>query len=185
MPATPNLRTRAARLVAGLRERHRWLDVALRGHARYQRTEGPVAAVHVAYSAFFSIFPLLFAAVGIFGLVLRNNPELRARILEEAAANLPGALNGLVEQSIRSAQTSARTALGAGLLLLLYSGTGMVVALERGLSGRSGWSGPAASSSNAPERSAGCSASGCCSGCRWRPPPSSPGPAARSWRPPG
>jgi hypothetical protein len=96
MPATPNLRTRAARLVAGLRGRHRWLDVALRGYARYQRTEGPVAAVHVAYSAFFSIFPLLFAAVGIF-----------------------------------------------------------------------------------------CSASGCCSGCRWRPPPSSAGPAARSWRPPG
>ena len=134
MPATPNLRTRAARLVTGLRERHRWLDVALRGYARYQRTEGSVAAVHVAYSAFFSIFPLMFAAVGVFGLVLRNNPELRARILEEAAASLPGALNGLVEQSIRSAQTSARTALGVGLLLLLYSGTGMVVALERGLS---------------------------------------------------
>lgn len=133
MPATPNLRTRAARMVAGLRERHRWLEVALRGYARCQRTEGPVAAVHVAYSAFFSVFPLLFAAVGIFGLVLRNNPELRARILEEAAANLPGALNGLVEQSIRSAHTSARTALGAGLLLL-YSDTGMVVALERGLS---------------------------------------------------
>jgi uncharacterized BrkB/YihY/UPF0761 family membrane protein len=91
MPASPNLRTRATRLVAGLRERHRWLEVALRGYARYQRTEGSVAAVHVAYSAFFSLFPLMFAAVGIFGLVLRNNPELRDRILEEAAASTSAA----------------------------------------------------------------------------------------------
>jgi membrane protein len=134
MAATSGLRARAARLVAGWRERYRWLDVALRGCARYQRTEGSVSAVHVAYSAFFSIFPLLFAAVGIFGLLLRNDPELRARILEQVAANVPGALRGLVDQSLRSAQTSARTALGAGLVLLLYSRTGMVVALERGLS---------------------------------------------------
>lgn len=134
MAATRSLKARAAGWVAGMRERHRWLDVAARGYGRYQRTEGSVSAVHVAYSAFFSIFPLLFAAVGIFGLVLRNDTELRDRILAQAAANLPGPLHELVEQSIRSAQTSARTALGVGLLLLLYSGTGMVVALERGLS---------------------------------------------------
>jgi membrane protein len=134
MAATRNLKARAIAWVAGMRERHRWLDVAARGYGRYQRTEGSVSAVHVAYSAFFSIFPLLFAAVGIFGLVLRNNPGLRDRLLAQAAANLPGALHEPVEQSIRSAQTSARTALGVGLLLLLYSGTGMVVALERGLS---------------------------------------------------
>jgi membrane protein len=134
MAATRNLKARATAWAAGMRERHRWLDVAARGYGRYQRTEGSVSAVHVAYSAFFSIFPLLFAAVGIFGLVLRNNTELRDRILAEAAANLPGALHQLVEQSITSAQTSARTALGVGLLLLLYTGTGMVVALERGLS---------------------------------------------------
>jgi membrane protein len=134
MAATRKLKERAAGWLAAMRERHRWVDVAVRGFGRYQRTEGSVSAVHIAYSAFFSIFPLLFAAVGIFGLVLRNNTELRDRILAEAAANLPGPLHELVGQSITSAQTSARTALGVGLLLLLYSGTGMVVALERGLS---------------------------------------------------
>jgi membrane protein len=134
MAATRNLKARAAGWLAAMRERHRWVDVAARGYGRYQRTEGSVSAVHIAYSAFFSIFPLLFAAVGIFGLVLRNNLEFRARILAQAAANLPAPLRELVEQSVDSAQTSARTALGVGLLLLLYSGTGMVVALERGLS---------------------------------------------------
>jgi len=138
MAATRGLKARAAGWAAGMRERHRWLDVAARGYGRYQRTEGSVAAVHVAYSAFFSIFPLLFAAVGILGLVLRNDTGLRDRILAQAAANLPGPLHELVEQSIRSAQTSARAALSVGLLLLLYSGTGMVVALERGLSGAFG-----------------------------------------------
>src|SRR6266508_2836153 len=102
MAATRSLKARAAGWVAGMRERHRWLDVAARGYGRYQRTEGSVSAVHVAYSAFFSIFPLLFAAVGIFGLVLRNDTELRDRILAQAAANLPGPLHELVKQRARA-----------------------------------------------------------------------------------
>lgn len=93
MVVTRNLKQLAARWLAGVRQRHRWLDVAVRGWGRYQRTEGAVSAVHVAYSAFFSIFPLLFAAVGIFGLMLHNNLELRDRILALRARQvLPGAV---------------------------------------------------------------------------------------------
>jgi membrane protein len=134
MAATGNLKARAAATVGRLRERHRWIDVAVRGFGRYQRTEGSVSAVNVAYAAFFSVFPLMFAAVGVFGLVLRGNLELRDRLVRAAGENLPPQLESLVTQSIASAQTSARTSLGVGLGLLLYSGTGMVVALERGLS---------------------------------------------------
>src|SRR6266508_3141441 len=93
MAATGNLKNRAIQTIDRLRRRSRWFDLAVRGFGRYQRTEGPVSAVHVAYSAFFSIFPLLFAAVGIFGLVLRNDTELRVRLLAQAAANLPGPLH--------------------------------------------------------------------------------------------
>jgi membrane protein len=110
------------------------LDLAVRGYGRYQRTEGSVSAVHVAYSAFFSLFPLMFAAVGVFGLVLRTRPDFRERILDATADSLPDQVRVLVETRIDSAQTSARTSLGIGLVLLLYTGTGMVVALERGLS---------------------------------------------------
>jgi membrane protein len=134
MAATGNLKARAAATVGRLRQRHRWIDVAARGFGRYQRTEGSVSAVNVAYAAFFSVFPLMFAAVGVFGLVLRGNLELRDRLVRAAGENLPPQLESLVTQSIASAQTSARTSLGIGLGLLLYSGTGMVVALERGLS---------------------------------------------------
>jgi YihY family inner membrane protein len=131
MAATGNLKNRAIQTIDRLRRRSRWFDLAVRGFGRYQRTEGPVSAVHVAYSAFFSIFPLLFVAVGVLGLVLRGNPELSDHILEAARDNLPQQLHTLVDQSVTSARNSARTALGVGLLLLLYSGTGMVVGLER------------------------------------------------------
>jgi YihY family inner membrane protein len=134
MAAIQNLKIRAIGTITKLRQRYGWFDVAARGFGRYQRTEGPVSAVHVAYAAFFSIFPLLFAAVGVLGLVLRGNPELSGRILDAARDNLPGPLHTLVDQSVASARDSAKAALGVGLLLLLYSGTGMVVALERGLS---------------------------------------------------
>lgn len=134
MAATGNLKERATVALGRLRARYRFVDVAVRGFGRYQQTEGPVSAVHIAYSAFFSLFPLMFAAVGVFGLVLRSNAELRDRLLDAAAENLPEQLRVLVEASIASAQSSARTSLGIGLVLLLYTGTGMVVALERGLS---------------------------------------------------
>src|SRR6266545_1366592 len=134
MAATGNLKNRAIQTIGRVRGRSRWFDLAVRGFGRFQRTEGPVSAVHVAYSAFFSIFPLLFVAVGVLGLVLRGNPELSDHILDAAGDNLPEQLQTLVDQSVASARNSATAALGVGLLLLLYSGTGMVVALERGLS---------------------------------------------------
>ena len=56
MAATGILRTRATATLTGLRARRPWLDLAVRGFGRYQRTEGPVTAVHIAYSAFFSLF---------------------------------------------------------------------------------------------------------------------------------
>lgn len=134
MAATGELKARASAALARRREQWPWLDLLVRGVGRYQRTEGSVAATHIAYSAFFSLFPLLFAAVGVFGLVLRGDTELCDRLLDAAAQNLPEQLRSLVGTSITSAESSASTSLGVGLVLLLYSGTGMVVALERGLS---------------------------------------------------
>src|SRR6266511_1213992 len=78
MAATGNLKNRAIQTIDRLRRRSRWFDLAVRGFGRYQRTEGPVSAVHVAYSAFFSIFPLLFVAVGVPGVVRASGIVFRA-----------------------------------------------------------------------------------------------------------
>jgi membrane protein len=121
-----------ARLDAA-RARWPWLDVTARGFKRFQRDEAPVSAVHIAYSAFFSIFPLLFVAVGVFGLVLRGNPDLYDQILDNLKESLPGGLDQTIGTALDRAQSGAGTSISIGLVLLLYSGTGMIVAIERGL----------------------------------------------------
>jgi membrane protein len=128
------LKERAAARLAAARRRWPWLDVTIRGYKRFQATEASVSAVQVAYTAFFSIFPLLFVAVGVLGIVLNGNPSLQASILASVKANFPGDLSGLVAANLDRAQSGAAASIGVGLVLLLYSGTGAVVAVERGLS---------------------------------------------------
>jgi membrane protein len=132
-PKKDGFKDKAMRRLAALRRRWRWLDLLVRGFQRFQRDEGPVSAVHIAYAAFFSIFPLLFVAVGVFGFILRGDPGLQERVLAEVKANFPGGLDVLVAPALDRAAESAGASLSIGLVLLLYSGTGMVVAIERGL----------------------------------------------------
>jgi membrane protein len=134
MAGIGQIKERAGRRLAELRRRWPWLDVTVRGAGRFQRGEGSVSAVQIAYTAFFSIFPLLFVAVGVLGYVLKGDPELQARILASVRENFPGDLSQLVAANLSRAQSSAAASVGVGLVLLLYSGTGMVVSIERGLS---------------------------------------------------
>jgi membrane protein len=124
---------KAKRRLAALRRRWRWLDLLVRGFQRFQRDEAGVSAVHIAYAAFFSIFPLLFVAVGVFGFVLRGDPGLQERVLASVQENFPAGLESVVEPALARARDSAGASISIGLALLLYSGTGMVVAIERGL----------------------------------------------------
>jgi membrane protein len=134
MAGIGQVKERAAARLAAARRRWPWLDVTIRGYQRYQVSEAPVSAVQVAYTAFFSIFPLLFVAVGVLGFALKGNPDLQASILASVKANFPGDLSALVSANLDRAQHGAAASIGVGLVLLLYSGTGAVVAVERGLS---------------------------------------------------
>ena len=63
---------------------HKWhtaLRFALRVYHHYTHSHIPFFAAALSYYALFSIMPLLFLLVGVFGLVLSGNPGLKSQVV--------------------------------------------------------------------------------------------------------
>ncbi len=109
-----------------------WADRVQRRHGllgfpyavikKYGDDDGGREAALITYYGFLSIFPLLLLAVAILSRVLADDPELRQRLITEI---VPAALRATVESSVSSLPTSTIPFI-AGLIGLLFSGTGVV-----------------------------------------------------------
>jgi YihY family inner membrane protein len=88
-------------------------------------------AALVAYYGFFSIFPLLLVMVTILGIALRGNGALQRRVTDSALANFP-VIGDQISGNLHALSGSGLT-LAIGLLLTLWSGLGVVKALQNGM----------------------------------------------------
>ncbi len=89
---------------------------------KYGDVEGGRQAALITYYGFLSIFPLLLLGVAVLSRVLAGHPDLRRRLI---TAVVPQALRPTVEHSLATLPTST-IPLVAGLIGLLFSGTGVV-----------------------------------------------------------
>lgn len=115
------------------RARSSFVDIVVRTFKRYSEDDcGPYAAA-LTYYAFFAIFPLLlFAAAGV-GYATFGNEELAADLIDKGIKNFPLLKDALTTQTLETLQKNKDTIAGIGLVLAVYTGTGMIVALEHSL----------------------------------------------------
>lgn len=108
-----------------------------RGWTRYGDARGNLLAGGVTYFAFLSIFPALALAFTIFGIVLRDQPQVLDDVKGYLDDALPGFIqddsgSGLIPLTIPSAATLSVTgAIAVGGLL--WSGLGWLSALRDGI----------------------------------------------------
>jgi membrane protein len=107
--------------------RWRWFATAVRVQARFSEVHGGYLAAAVTLAAFTSIFPLLLVTVGVVGF-LSLDADVPAQVigrlgLTDEAANL-------VLRAIETAKESRRSAFGFGTAGLLWSGLGLVAAIQ-------------------------------------------------------
>jgi len=105
-----------------VRQKTPWLDHLVQAGRRYGADQGNQLAAAVTYFSFLSLFPILLLAISILGFVLKNQPDLRQKIITKIGDALPGGSSGVISNVIDS-----RKSVGlVGLLGLLYSGLGWV-----------------------------------------------------------
>jgi membrane protein len=109
--------------------RHGWLGFPYAVIKKYGDDDGGREAALITYYGFLSIFPLLLLGVAVLSRVLADNPELRQRLI---TAIVPQALQSTVDSSVTAFPMSTVPFI-AGLIGLLFSGTGVVFSADQTL----------------------------------------------------
>ena len=113
-----------------LRARWAWLDVAVTVQVRFGELQGGHLAGAVTLAAFLSIFPLILVAVAVLGFFSAGRPDITGDILELLAIPPGGDAADAVVSAVETARQSRRTASLVGVAGLLWSGLGLVAALQ-------------------------------------------------------
>ena len=120
-----------ARLTA-LGERVPPLGRALEVQQRYGELRSNNVAAAVTFQAFVSLFPLLLVIVGVLGLVAEHGDvDVSGRIIGNLG--LSGAAAETIDNAVATARDSGAVAGPIGLVGLLWSGLGLVNALQYAL----------------------------------------------------
>jgi membrane protein len=124
------VRRRVSQWWRALRARHRWVAIAGDVQARFGAVQGGYLAGAVTLAMFLSVFPLLLVAVSVLGFFSSGHPDLASRLLSNLGIPAGSDAADLVRKALTTAQESRRGASIVGLIGLLWSGLGLVSALQ-------------------------------------------------------
>jgi len=110
------------------RERFAWLDSLLRFNERFGAVGGGPLAASIGLTAFLSLFPLLLVLIAVVGFLSSGDTTFATRLIDDLG--LEGRAAEVVTQAISAAEGSRRTASAVGLVGLVWSGLGVVGALQ-------------------------------------------------------
>ena len=110
------------------RARWPWLDGALRVNERFGSVGGGPLSSSIALASFLSLFPLLLVGIAVVGFLSSGDEGFAPRMIRELG--LEGRTAEVVTDAISAAEGSRRAASVIGLGGLLWSGLGLVGALQ-------------------------------------------------------
>ena len=111
-----------------LGERWRWFGTALRVQKRYSELNGNYLAGSVTLAGFLSLFPLLLFVIAVLGFFAAGSTDLAGEVTEQLG--LTGEAERAVQRSVDAARESRRAASIIGIVGMLWSGLGLVAAVQ-------------------------------------------------------
>lgn len=115
------------------RARWGWFDVAFRTFKRYGEDDGGSYAAALTYYTFLSIFPLLLFAAAALGYLTLGNQDLQQDLIGSGLKTVPIIKDALTSNGLEMIENNRNGLAVTGSLLALYSGSGVIVALEHAL----------------------------------------------------
>jgi membrane protein len=115
--------------------RVRWpaFDVAYRTFKRFSEDDGGTHAAALTYYTFFSIFPLLLFSAAVLGYVTFGNETLRDELVDSGLKTIPILKDALSPGGLKAIEENRDGLAVTGAVLALYTGSGVIVALEHAL----------------------------------------------------
>jgi YihY family inner membrane protein len=107
---------------------HPWMGFPYAVVKRFGDSGAGSLAASLAYYGFFSLFPLLMVFTSLVGIVIRDRPDLQARLLDSALAQFP-VIGTQIRNNVGEIDGSGVT-LAIGLVLALWAGLGAVRAAQ-------------------------------------------------------
>ncbi|MGH9281236.1 MAG: YihY/virulence factor BrkB family protein [Acidimicrobiales bacterium] len=114
-----------------LGRRFKPLGIALAMQQRYSEVRGNNVAAAVTLQAFLSLFPLMLVIVAVVGFVSNGGADVASSVI--SALGLTGEAAHAVQEAVMTAERSRKAASVVGLAGLLWSGLGLVNALQYAL----------------------------------------------------
>src|SRR5687768_242276 len=125
---------RIKRRVAEARERRPLLDQVVRTVEHYGAVKGNIQAGAVTYFAFISFFPVLALAFAVIGFVARVYDGAESDLVDAINSVLPGLVGEDEGQiSLGDIRDSAPGILSVGIVVVLYSGLGLLSSMRDAL----------------------------------------------------
>lgn len=103
----------------------------LRVQDRFGEIQGTAWANGIALQTFLSLIPLLLVAIAVTGFLAEGDATFTDDVIE--AFGIPNSDSSGLREAIATAQESRRTASIVGVLGLLWTGLGVVAAVQRGI----------------------------------------------------
>jgi membrane protein len=115
------------------RARYALVDVVVGTFKRYSEDEGGQRAAALTYYIFFSIFPLVLFAVSALGYVAFLDESTKNELIKAGVDAFPMLRDVLNPKGLEQIVANRGSLVGVGTILALYSGTGVILALEHSL----------------------------------------------------
>jgi membrane protein len=131
--AVKNLTAQAKLRLESARARQGWLDITLTTFKSFSEGDGGYYAAGLTYYLFFSVFPLVLFGVSALGFAVFISDSVKQDIVNASADAFPLVRQVLEPETLDTVADARFSLAAAGLLLVLYSGTGGIVALEHAL----------------------------------------------------
>jgi membrane protein len=114
----------------GLEDRSTVVAVAAAVQGRFGELNGGYLASAVTLSSFLSVFPLMLVAVAVLGFFSTGHPDVTGNLLDALAIPRGTDAAHTIAETIQTAEESRKAASVVGLVGLLWSGLGLVAALQ-------------------------------------------------------
>ncbi|CAN5554234.1 inner membrane protein YhjD [soil metagenome] len=108
-----------------------WLGAALKVQERFGELNGNQVAAGITLAAFLSLFPLILVVVAAVGFFSSGSDDVAGDIISGLGLSGDGAQT--LRESIGRAEETRRATSIVGLVGLLYSGLGLVAAVQHGI----------------------------------------------------